>query len=391
MSFLYDSIKNSDNNSAFGTALTILERNNLHLGNAYLQLTPMCNLDCNMCYAKMTKNEVLKYGRPIMDFNNWKWYIDRIKEMGTAALSLTGGECMLHPDFKKIYTYAYDQGFLITIMTNGTIMNDGLFELFKNRPPACFSVTIYGSSYDTYEKTCHDGNAYYKAYRNVERLIDAAFFVSAKYTVVRENASDLLTVFRYFYDKGIRLKYQKSLFQYNKADADTIQKEEVDDNVMREIQSQIDRIIGVSSLKCLNDESYIRNYKQKKTRDSKSRPSIGIRCAAGKSICHIRWDGIMTPCVSFDAFTIDPRETGFIEAWRQMNQWAISFPCIEECDDCIHQIRCQECIAFHYNDMGASNRVSPRLCWKRKYPKEAENIEKCLLDKGIILKEDVDG
>ena len=239
MSFLYNSIINSNSNSAFGAALTLLERNKLHLGNAYLQLTPICNLDCNMCYAKMTKDEVLKYGRPIMNFDNWKWYIDCLKEMGTAALSLTGGECMLHPDFREIYKYAYDLGFLITIMTNGTIMSDELLVMFLNRPPACFSVTIYGSSYETYEELCHNGDAYHRVYRNVESLIDAGFLVNVKYTVVRENANDLLATYQYFYEKGIRLKYQKSLFQYNKANADIIVNEEVDDEAMRDLCWQL--------------------------------------------------------------------------------------------------------------------------------------------------------
>ena len=75
---------------------------------------------------------------------------------------------------------------------------------------------------------------------------------------------------------------------------------------------------------------------------------------------------------------------GFHECWKEMTQWADGIPILEECVSCIHKYKCNRCIALHYNDTGVFNKVSPRLCWKRKYPSQAEAIEKQLMEKGLL-------
>jgi len=42
----------------------------------------------------------------------------------------TGGEPLLRPDFLEIYTYAKKKGLLVTIFTNGTLIDDNLADYF---------------------------------------------------------------------------------------------------------------------------------------------------------------------------------------------------------------------------------------------------------------------
>ena len=99
----------------------------------------------------------------------------------------------------------------------------------------------------------------------------------------------------------------------------------------------------------------------------------------------------MTPCVSLDSCVSDPRTIGFQSAWKTMNQWAKSVPAIDECDHCVHLLKCPACVAMHYNDTGIEGVPSPRLCWKRNHPEEAAEIEKRLVAKGLITPEELDG
>ncbi len=386
MSVLFDSLKSSnDLMEAYSRTLTVLERKKGFLGGAYLQLTPLCNLSCKMCYAKMTSTDVKMTGSHVMRFDEWKWYIDQLAEMGTTTLNFTGGECMVHPDFEQIYNYAYDLGFGIVLLTNGSLLTDRLFQLFCEKPPNSFSITVYGGSSDTYGRLCGNSKAHHAVYSNIDRIIEKRFNLLVKYTVTSENIADLPEVYEYFKQKGIKLKYQHSLMQFNKADSNTIYKMTVDEEKLAKAEDIINKEhIFPDTDK--QDRMFISTMKE-----YSNIPDKGIQCAAGKSICHIRWDGMMTPCVSFERIVLDPRVIGMENAWKKINRWATEYPTISECNRCPHVMRCPQCASLHYNDTGVPGIPSPRLCWKRNHPEEARIIETRLINKGFITAEELYG
>jgi len=74
-----------------------------------------CNLTCSFCcFANREMKEMLT-------FDQMRKAIDSFAELGTKGMELTGGgEPTLHPDFGKVVNYAYDKGFKIGVVTNGT-------------------------------------------------------------------------------------------------------------------------------------------------------------------------------------------------------------------------------------------------------------------------------
>jgi len=386
MSVLFDKLKNTNSQKeVFGKVITALGRKENFLNNVYLQLTPLCNLSCKMCYAKMLPDEIHSLGKHILRFEEWKWYIDQLYEMGTPTLSLTGGECMLHPDFEQIYNYAYDLGFGLVLLTNGTCITEKLFDLFCNKPPDNYSITVYGNSPETYEKLCGDRNGFHNAYTNIDRLMEKGFNLLIKYTVTNENICDLYDTYQYFIKKGIQLRYQDSLMTFNKADYNTISKLAVNEDLYRKIEILINGDKYQQESDDL-DRSFVDVMRQSRRFSNK-----GIRCSAGRCICHICWDGMMTPCVSFDEFIVDPRSIGMRTAWGLMNEWADNYPSLDECDRCPHQLRCHQCASLHYNDTGIPGKPSPRLCWKYNHPDEAKIVEERLIKKGLVTAEEIYG
>ena len=65
------------------------------------ELTGRCNFNCKMCYIHTKTNaEFLKTEK------NGDWWIsciDSACKKGMLFALLTGGECLLHPDFQRIY------------------------------------------------------------------------------------------------------------------------------------------------------------------------------------------------------------------------------------------------------------------------------------------------
>ena len=66
------------------------------------ELTPLCNLDCKMCYVHLTANQLKKEER-LLSVDEWKKIIRQAVDAGMMYAVLTGGECLTYYGFKEIY------------------------------------------------------------------------------------------------------------------------------------------------------------------------------------------------------------------------------------------------------------------------------------------------
>jgi len=77
--------------------------------------TRRCNLDCAYC------NEYDKVSRPVpLDIMLGR--IDRLADLGTTIITLSGGEPMLHPDLDAIIQRIRQRGAIATLITNGLLL-----------------------------------------------------------------------------------------------------------------------------------------------------------------------------------------------------------------------------------------------------------------------------
>lgn len=373
MNLLYDIVKKDPSLKNYYDGLSSLTRKKRYLLNAFLQLTPECNFSCLMCYARMEHKEIENAGKHVMLFEEWKYYLDSLFDMGVVDIVLTGGECTLHPDFSKIYSYCYDKGATMHVFTNASVITEDILRLFASRPPRCVSVTVYGSSPETYELLCANRSAFKKVYANIDKLAEVAIEVHLKYTTVKENIEDLIEVERYFREKGYILRAIDTLTRYDRSKDSVLEKECVDHDHFERIMHQISsERTGKPIEEVIIQYSDATDYCEVPQVISKHKS--GMPCSAGRNSCHIDWEGKMTPCVAFNAFSEDPREIGFKECWQKMVEWCDQVPVLEECVTCPFKFKCNRCIAIHYNDTGEFGKPSPRLCWKRLHPDEANQI-----------------
>ena len=81
------------------------------------QIVPIrrCNLDCAYC------NEYDKVSQPV-PFEVMLRRIDRLAELGTTIITLSGGEPMLHPDLDAMIQRIRKRGAIATLITNGYML-----------------------------------------------------------------------------------------------------------------------------------------------------------------------------------------------------------------------------------------------------------------------------
>ena len=117
--------------------------------NGQFELTPLCNLNCKMCYVHLQPEQLSQ--KPL-GVDQWKSLIDEAWEAGMFQVTLTGGECLTYPGFEELYLYLHSKGCQITVLTNGVLLDEKRISFFKEHPPAVIQVTLYGSDDDTYER-----------------------------------------------------------------------------------------------------------------------------------------------------------------------------------------------------------------------------------------------
>ena len=66
------------------------------------ELTPRCNLQCQMCYIRLTESQMIPLGRERTAAEWLQMGLDA-RESGLAFLLITGGEPTLRSDFCEIW------------------------------------------------------------------------------------------------------------------------------------------------------------------------------------------------------------------------------------------------------------------------------------------------
>ena len=67
-------------------------------------------------------------------------------------LLLTGGEPLLFPDFKTLYRRLRNLGMILTINTNGTLLDEAWADFFATYPPRRINITLYGADAASYDR-----------------------------------------------------------------------------------------------------------------------------------------------------------------------------------------------------------------------------------------------
>lgn len=153
-----------------------------------LDLTKGCNWNCEFCAVDP---EYMK--KDFKSVSSLKKVIDKLNEADVFEISLFGGEPLYHPDAVEITKYAYDSGFEVNLVSNGSLLTKKLaskISKFINNA----SISIHGFE-KTHERLTDVKGSFEKSVRSLEYLSDENIPTSVCYTITKKN-------FREFRDFG---------------------------------------------------------------------------------------------------------------------------------------------------------------------------------------------
>ncbi len=145
------------------------------LTSLYMYIAGSCNLACRHCWISPTYEPDNNKGQ-FLKLEYIKKAITEAKPLGLQSVKLTGGEPILHPQFREIVDHIDNEGIGIIIETNGTLIDDELAKYLKNKPHASFiSVSIDGATAASHEGLRGVPGSFDKAIQGIKKLVDAGY------------------------------------------------------------------------------------------------------------------------------------------------------------------------------------------------------------------------
>jgi MoaA/NifB/PqqE/SkfB family radical SAM enzyme len=154
------------------------------------ELTCRCNLHCVMCYTDCF-NTPDKVRRELSTTEIFR-IMDELREAGVVELCLTGGEPLARPDFFAIYERARRAGFLVTVFTNGTLIDEKAADRFAALPPHRVEISLHGITKETFEAVTAGAGSFDKCLRGVRLLRERNIELVLKATPMTLNENEIL-------------------------------------------------------------------------------------------------------------------------------------------------------------------------------------------------------
>lgn len=329
------------------------------------ELTSRCNLDCRMCYIHKRANDRSALERELTAAD-WLGYARQAQESGMLLLLLTGGEPLLRPDFREIYASCAQLGLLLSINTNGTLIDREMVEFWKKNPPLRVNLTLYGASPETYSRLCGDGDACRRAYQAVELLLDAGIRLKLNYSATPENIGDLPEIYRFARERDLLLQVASYMFppvracEYGECTAGT----RLTPEQSGQIRWSYDEYRFDEETLRKRAAQLLEGSAPPDDSECQELPTERIRCRAGSTTFWMTWDGQMRPCGMMTTPSVDVRALGFAEAWQTIRREREQILLPAKCTACANRGLCELCPAACYAENGSYTAVPTYLCRK---------------------------
>lgn len=315
------------------------------------ELTPLCNLDCKMCYVHLTPEQMA--GAGLLSPETWQDLMAQAIEAGMRKARLTGGECLTYPGFEQVYLYLQSRGVEVMVLTNGVLLDRERIDFFRRHPPCEIQVTLYGSDDDAYERVT-GRRMFQQVWENLHLANRAELPLSIAITPSRFMEQDADALLDRAEALGLPYAINFGLFDPR-------------EDTGRQPGQDMDASL----------ELYLHLYKRKRAHqgidlhpvDERELPSPstsgdprkGVRCAAGRSMFEIDWTGTLYGCTNLRSVRAKPLETGFAAAWQAVHAGVQEVVIPAECGSCVYAPICVVCPAAHSQN-GSSAHCNTVYC-----------------------------
>lgn len=308
----------------------------------FFELTYNCNLRCDHCYIQ---EKILQNSNKFLDIHILKNTIDDMVNMGMFDITLTGGECTLHPHFFEIVSYLNEKKILISILTNGHNIDEEFMKKLVKYNIFDVRVSFYGLK-KNHDKLVKSAGAFEKSFNAMKLLKKYKQIGTAVLLVTKENFGEIDDFIDLFESNGLNYEMTPYIFPTTEGNKKPI--------------------------------TYRLDEQNKKFIDKYVDDCMGSTCVAGVARFRVDPEGNVTPCELLRNVVLG---NIYNESFKTIyntkrTTWVEKFHTIlveSECNQCSLKKYCNNCIGLSLMETGDLLKSVPYLCEVAKYRKEKAN------------------
>lgn len=324
------------------------------------ELCKRCNFNCKMCYIHQKGDGAEEE----LSAEKWLELGQKARDAGTVFLLLTGGEPLMRPDFKEIYTGLKALGLVVSINTNGFLLSDEIAALFIKNPPYKLNISLYGADDESYRKLC-GVPAFSTVIRNIERLKEHGIQMKLNISITPDNCRQVREIDEICKKLGLNVKATTYMYppirtqtgktgnNPGRLTADEAARYRVVwDEARYGTDEFIRRTNGLEKGMLLSQHECI------EPKDSGEQ----MRCRAGSSSFWINYKGEMSACGVMTNEAFDTGKLGFEKAWQLVRESTAKIRLPKECTTCRYRHFCNVCAAVCYCETGSTDIKPDYVC-----------------------------
>lgn len=339
------------------------------------ELTSRCNFNCKMCYVHDNQNV-----KGELSAKEWLALGKEAADSGMVYLLLTGGEPFLRKDFFEIYSGLKKLGLLISINTNGSLLDDSMIRQLAKDPPLRMNVSLYGASDDSYRNLCGQAS-FQKVTDNIRALREAGIQVRINSTITPYNAQDIAGIYGFAQEHNLHLKATSYMFPPVRINGC-----QYGDAPHRFTAEEAAEKLLLCREQYLTEEQLANAWVGDSCGDTECSDGQGdpMHCRAGKTAFWVTWDGRMLPCGMFPGKGYALAEMGFKSAWEAIRRDCAALRLPAKCSSCNYRSVCSACAASCLTECGSLEQPPEYICrmtkhldriTREKYGREESNGE----------------
>lgn len=325
-----------------------------------MELLPLCNMDCKMCYIRLSKTQMEAQGR-MLSCDEWIRIAEEAKEAGVLFLLITGGEPLLYPEFERLYTTLASMGFVISINTNGTLINKKWADMFASHPCRIINITLYGTDDETYGRLCGNPKGFTQVMNAVKLLEERGIRFLFKCSLTPDNAKEIPLLHQIARDHHTEIKATSYMFP-------PVRKVGVNDGRFTRLSAKDTAIAKMKCTQELNPNSSLKDIairfltKKGKADQKKLAALEGPNCNAGNCGFWINWKGEMHACGMMDEPKVSLCDHSFAASWSYITEESKKIKRCQKCDECEYMGICPSCCAVCLAETGSTDGCPDFLC-----------------------------
>ena len=359
--------------------------------SAAFELTPVCNMACRMCYVRMDKKEQESIA-PLRSAGEWIRIAEEARENGLLYILLTGGEPFTHSEFREILAGLHNRGFIISINSNGTLIDEEVVEWLKLTPPSRINITLYGASDETYARLCGKKDGFTRVTHAIRLLQEVGITVKINVSVTPYNAADLEGIFSFCKEHKLLISATSYMFPPLRRDNSCIgQNDRFSPEDGANYATKIESLLNGEEffLKRAEEGNFaeLAAASDEECSQDCDGEGEGIHCRAGKCTGWVTWDGKLMACGMIpDDNAPNVFDTGYMDAWNIVTAKTDAIRLPAACRSCDVRDTCKACAAMVYTESGDFHTVPRYRCrMTHAYPgqvlKLAEEIKTRIEDR----------